>query len=152
MTCDRALKEEAETHSALAETHEGKKMLLLVEDELSVLEVLENALADAGFDVVTACNGAQAIAELDANPIRFDAVITDINLGAGPDGWEISQHVRSLVPDMPIVYLTGASAHEWPSQGVGGSVLATKPFSLAQFTTTVSGLLTEAVVRRALKK
>jgi DNA-binding response OmpR family regulator len=86
------------------------------------------------------------------NSARFVAVITDINLGAGPDGWEISRHVRLLVPDMAIVYMTGASAHKWPSQGVPGSVLVTKPFRLAQITKTVSALLTEADARRALKK
>jgi DNA-binding response OmpR family regulator len=125
-------------------------MLLVVEDEILIQYLLESALAHAGFKVVMARNGTEAIAELNAKAARFKAVITDINLGAGPDGWAISRHVRLLVPDMPIVYLTGNSAHEWPSQGVPGSVLVTKPFGLAQFMTAVSALLTEADARRAL--
>jgi DNA-binding response OmpR family regulator len=125
-------------------------MLLVVEDELHIQDLLKSALADAGFDVITACDGKQAIAELSTEAGRFKAVITDIRLGTGPDGWEVGRHARELVPDISVVYVTGDSGHAWPSRGVPGSVLVSKPFALAQIITAVSTLLTEADARRAV--
>ena len=119
-------------------------MLLVVEDDAYIQYLLESKLADAGYNVVTACDGRKAIAELNADAGRFRGVITDIRLGTGPNGWEVSRHARVLVPDMPIVYMTADSSFEWSSRGVPGSVLFTKPFALDQFTTAVSALLTEA--------
>jgi hypothetical protein len=66
----------------------GKK-LLLVGDEIRVLDWLDTQLSDAGFDVVVAGNGVHALAELEANGTRFAALVTAINLGSGPDGWEV---------------------------------------------------------------
>jgi ActR/RegA family two-component response regulator len=63
-----------------------RSCLLLVEDDFALGETLGEALDDMGFDVVVACNGAQAIAELDAHAAEFEEVITDVDLGTGPDG------------------------------------------------------------------
>lgn len=122
----------------------------MVEDETYIQYLLESELAGAGYKVVTACDGTKAIAELNADAVRFKGVITDIRLGAGPDGWEVGRHARVLVPDMPIVYVTAGNTCEWSSQGVPGSVLFTKPFALEQFTTAVSALLTKADGHRAV--
>jgi DNA-binding response OmpR family regulator len=65
------------------------KKLLLVGDEIRVLDWLDTQLYDAGFDVVVAGNGVHALAELEANGTRFAALVTAINLGSGPDGWEV---------------------------------------------------------------
>lgn len=115
--------------------------LLLVEDDLLILDMLECAFAEAGFEVVPAGSGTQAMAELGAPSTRFRAVITDIKLGVGPDGWEVGRHARELVPDMPIVYVSGDSTHQWSSKGVPNSVLVAKPFVVAQVITAVSALL-----------
>jgi CheY-like chemotaxis protein len=42
---------------------------------------------------------------------------------------------------VPVVYITGATAHEWATQGVPNSMLLTKPFAPAQLVTAVSQLL-----------
>lgn len=123
--------------------------LLLVEDDLLIQELLESAFTDAGFEVVSAANGTHAIAELSAAHIRFRVVITDIKLGAGPNGWDVGRHGRELVPDMPILYVSGYSGHEWSSKGVPNSVLVAKPFVIAQIITAIVTLLNEADERRA---
>jgi DNA-binding NtrC family response regulator len=78
-------------------------LLLLIEDDLIMQDLLQDTLTQAGFEVVTANTGAQATAALDLEATRFRAVITDIKLGTGPDGWEVAQHARGLVADMPCV-------------------------------------------------
>ena len=45
-------------------------------------------------------------------------------------------------PEFPVLYLTGAYAHQWPLRGVPNSVLVTKPFAPPQLVTAVSQLLT----------
>lgn len=68
-------------------------------------------------------------------------MVTDINLGAGAStGWAVGQHARELNPEMPIVYVTGDSAHEWPSPGVPHSVVLPKPFAPADLVVAMAGL------------
>jgi CheY-like chemotaxis protein len=123
--------------------------ILLVEDEILIQEILLAQFDDAGFEIVFANDGNQAIAELNADAGRFKAVITDIRLPKGPDGWEVARHAREHVPDMPIVYITGDSTHEWSSKGLPNSVVLLKPFAPLQLSTAVSTLITNADTRRA---
>jgi two-component SAPR family response regulator len=55
-------------------------------------------------------------------------------MGAGPQ-------IREIMPGFPVVYMTSASAPDWKSQGVDGSILIEKPFAPAKLTTAVSQLL-----------
>jgi DNA-binding response OmpR family regulator len=119
-------------------------LLLLVEDEALIIDVLEEALTDSGFEVVKAPDGTKALKKIDADASKFRAVITDIRLGSGPDGWAVARHAREIAPTMPIVYMSGDSAHEWASQGVPGSVMLAKPFAPAQLVTAVATLVTQA--------
>jgi DNA-binding NtrC family response regulator len=124
-------------------------LLLLIEDDPDLLDVLSMALTDGGYCIVSAASGAEAITTLDNDIASIRAVITDIRLGAKPDGWEVARHARALSPETPIVYTTGDSAHEWASKGVPKSVVLSKPFSAAQLITAVSTLLNEADTNRA---
>ena len=119
-------------------------LLLLAEDDHTVAVVLHAALTDAGYEVLAAGNGNEAIREIEADAARFRAVVTDIQLGTGPEGWEIARRARELVPTMPIVYMSGDSAEEWAVKGVPGSLMIVKPFAPAQLVTAISNLINEA--------
>jgi DNA-binding response OmpR family regulator len=123
-------------------------VLLLVENEALVLVDVKDGLTDAGFEVVAAHDGIQALAELDADAKRFKAIVTDIHLGSGPDGWDIGRHAREPVPDMPVIYRSGESGSDWSSKGVPNSVIIEKPFVTAQLITAVSTLINTADTRR----
>jgi DNA-binding response OmpR family regulator len=118
-------------------------VLLLVEDEVLLQELLATEFTDAGYELVMASDGNRALAELEADAARFKAIVTDIGLGKGPDGWDVARRARELVADMPVVYITGASGHDWPSKGVPNSVVVSKPFALAQLSTAVATLITD---------
>jgi DNA-binding response OmpR family regulator len=122
---------------------------LLVEDEALIVEILTAEFADTGFEVVVVSDGNRAIAELDADAARFKAVVTDIRLGKGPDGWDVGRRARELVSDMSVVYVSGDSTHDWSSKGVPESVVILKPFAPTQLVTAVSTLITAADTRRA---
>ena len=118
--------------------------LFLVEDDALIRELLDASLTDAGFEVVEVSCGTKALAHFDADAARFRAVITDIRLGAGPDGWAVARRARELVPTRPVVYMSADSSHEWSSQGVPNSLMVAKPFAPAQIITAVSTLLNAA--------
>ena len=119
-------------------------ILLLVDDEALILHLLEDALTDAGYAVVTALDGDEAIAALDARDSNLSGLITDIRMGDGASGWDVARHARELVPTFPVVYMPGDSAADWAAQGVPTSTLVQKPFAAAQVITAISHLLNEA--------
>jgi hypothetical protein len=57
------------------------------------------------------------------------------------DALRQARQIREIDPAFPIVYITGAAADEWGSQGVPNSILLEKPFAPAQLVTAVSQLL-----------
>jgi DNA-binding response OmpR family regulator len=124
-------------------------LLLLVEDEALIRHDLKEALAEAGYDVSEAENGGKALSEFYSDASRFRGLITDINLGEGPDGWEVARRARERVPDLPVVYMSGHGAADWSSKGVPNSLILSKPFASAQLITAISTLLVEADAHRA---
>lgn len=128
----------------------NKTILLLVEDEALILHVLEDALTDAGYTVATAMSGAEAIAALDDGGRELAGLVTDIRIGDETSGWDVARHARGLVPLIPVVYMSGDSAADWPSKGVPNSAILQKPFAAAQLVTAISHLLNEAAKNAAL--
>jgi DNA-binding response OmpR family regulator len=105
-----------------------KGVLLLVEDEPLIALSMQETLSEAGYEVLTAEDGHSGAATLASSIQEISALITDIRLGCGPDGWRLAREARSLRPELPILYVTGDSAHHWSDQGVSGSVILQKPF------------------------
>lgn len=119
-------------------------LLLVVEDEALLHLALEDELADAGYATMVLSNGAAAIRELKADASRFRALVTDIRLGRGPNGWEVAHVGRELCPTLPVLYMSGDSAGEWAANGVPSSVMLSKPFAMAQLVVAVSQLITQS--------
>lgn len=116
-------------------------LILVIDDEFLIREIVVDALEEAGFSVLTADNGPQAAKMFAENSAQIRGLVTDINLGEGLDGWEVARTAREQVSDLPVVYVSGASGHQWASQGVPNSLLVTKPFAPAQIVVALSSLL-----------
>jgi len=114
--------------------------VLLVEDEDLIKEMVEGTLQEAGYAVVASDNGKAALAALEGAPDTFAALITDVNLGAAPNGWEVATRARELSPGIPVIYVTGDSAHEWTAYGVPNSVLVAKPFVPSEIMVALANL------------
>jgi CheY-like chemotaxis protein len=115
-------------------------LVLIVEDDALIQLEIEAALHDGGYSTDTERSGEAAIGTLEANrDIR--ALITDINLTGEKTGWDVARRAREIFSDMPVIYVTSASAEDWTSQGVPKSILIQKPFAPAQITTAISQLL-----------
>jgi CheY-like chemotaxis protein len=120
---------------------EASVLILLVEDEHLIALSVQEALEEGGYRVRAAASGADAISFLDEATDQICALITDIRLGTGPDGWELARHARELDPRLPIVYMSGDSSHDHSSRGVPDSLMIQKPFAPAQIVTAVSTLM-----------
>jgi DNA-binding response OmpR family regulator len=87
--------------------------------------VLIDALEEAGFTVKTLANGEEAIELFKSEAAaEYVALITDINLAQRLTGWDLAQKAREINAALPVVYMTGAAADEWPSRGVPNSILS----------------------------
>ncbi|MBR1238390.1 response regulator [Bradyrhizobium sp. AUGA SZCCT0177] len=117
--------------------------VLVVEDDQVIRDLVEEALSDGGFESAITPSGNEAITLLKGDS-KFRAVVTDIDLPGGLDGWEVARVAREIDPAMPVVYMTGTHGEEWASKGVPNSLLLAKPFALAQLVTAVSQLLNGA--------
>ena len=116
-------------------------VVLVVEDDAPVQTIVEEALADGGFEPAIAASGEEAVTLLRGIKGKYRALVTDIQLRGVMDGWEAARRAREIDPEFPIVYMTGGNAADWPSHGVPNSILLTKPFAPAQLVTAVSQLL-----------
>ena len=125
----------------------GDQSVLFVEDEDLIRELNAGELEEAGYGVVVVENGDGALEALDGSADPFCALVTDINLGKGADGWEVGRRARELDEQMPVIYMSGGGAHDWKTKGVPNSVLLGKPFTPTQLIAAV-GTLLKKMVRR----
>lgn len=98
--------------------------VLVVEDDPLVREMAVEALRDAGFGVVEAASGEEALERAKTAP---DAAVLDIQLPGRLDGWEVGERLRQMRPDIPVVYATGRVSDV--ARRVPGSRYLSKPYS-----------------------
>jgi two-component system OmpR family response regulator len=117
--------------------------LLVVDDEATILELLAGSLRFAGFEVVTAASGAEALRAAAAS--RPDLVLLDVMMPGG-DGFEVVRRLRSSGPDVPVIFLTARDGVRERVAGLalGADDYVTKPFSLDEVLERI-----RAVLRRA---
>lgn len=118
-----------------------KVLVLLVENDVHIQAMVEEALLDGGFQPEITASGEKAITSLQSDKSQYRAVVTDINLGGKLKGWDVARAARETDPAMPVVYMTGNQGDDWASQGVPNSILLTKPFAPAQLLTALANLL-----------
>jgi CheY-like chemotaxis protein len=80
--------------------------ILLVEDEMLLRELAYEDLSDAGFEVVAAGNGDEALAILQGD-CAFDLLFTDIKMPGTVDGYGLATEAGKLIPDLMVIYASG---------------------------------------------
>ena len=117
-------------------------VILVVEDDFLIQDMVQGALSEGGFESEVTSSGEEALLQGDESNYR--ALVTDIHLQGALTGWDVAKRARELNPDLPVIYMSGAGADQWPSHGVPNSLLLQKPFAPAQLVTAVSQLLNQA--------
>jgi CheY-like chemotaxis protein len=114
--------------------------VLLADDEVLIRDLVQDALEEAGYEVAAAATGAEALAALEREG-GFVGLVTDINFGGPPVGWEVATRAREIHPSIAVVYMTGDSAHEWSAHGVPQSTVVAKPFAPSQIAIALASQL-----------
>jgi len=104
--------------------------VLVVEDDPNVRMVLDEVLHDQGIDVWSVGDDLSAYQVLSQEADRFCVLLTDINLGAGTDGFDVARRARSLNADIEVIFISGFPVDPGRYAAEGG-VLLTKPLNLS---------------------
>lgn len=115
------------------------RTILVVDDEAAITSALTVLFEQAGYQVLVARSGAEALALLDNRP---DLIVLDIMM-PGVDGYEVARRVRGRAEYMPIVMLT-AKDQSWEKVvGLerGADAYLTKPFAPGELLAQVRALL-----------
>ena len=117
------------------------KKVLVLEDESSIRSFIVINLSRAGYEVVEAETGEEALEKLSANP-DTRVVLLDIML-PGIDGIEVCRRIRLTDPHIGIIMLSARSQEMDKVTGLmtGADDYMTKPFSPAELTARVDALL-----------
>jgi len=108
---DRAVPEHEAPLPAPEQRTGGTGRLLVVEDESLLASMLERILQDAGYRVTVCATGEQALELLDGGE-PFDAMLTDILLGSGMDGWSLQREVAARGIALPVITMSGYTPPE----------------------------------------
>jgi CheY-like chemotaxis protein len=103
-------------------------VLLVVEDDFLVRLTLVDALSDGGFEVLEAADAKEALT-LVCDRDDISAMLTDINLPGGSDGFALARAARVIRPQLPVVYASGRYGGAEDGQAVDGSRFLAKPFT-----------------------
>ena len=133
------------TKDTQGEQSDSKQKILVVDDEASIRRILETRLKMAGYNVVTAEDGEEAV-EL-FNKTNPDIVILDVMMPK-MDGYGVTREIRR-VSDIPIIILTalGDVSERITGLELGADDYVVKPFSPKELEARV-----KAVLRRTVSK
>lgn len=114
--------------------------ILVVDDEPSIRELLSASLQFAGFEVLTAADGKEALAHQQNQ--RIDLAVLDIMMPE-LDGFEVLRRLRERNSELPVLFLTARDDIKDKVQGltVGGDDYITKPFSLEEVVARIRAVL-----------
>ena len=114
--------------------------LLVADDERTILDLLCASLRHAGFEVIAADDGREAL-QL-ARTQRPDALILDVMM-PGCDGFEVVSQLRGEGIEAPVLFLTARDDTRDKVRGltVGGDDYVTKPFSLDEVLARIRAIL-----------
>ncbi|ULQ56503.1 response regulator transcription factor [Flavihumibacter rivuli] len=122
-----------------------KANILLAEDDATLSMVIRESLEEAGYKVITADNGQQAIDLFSKDNI--DICLLDIMMPV-KDGFSVAKKIRQQTDLTPILFLTARSLEEDKIKGflTGADDYITKPFSMAELLLRI-----EVFLRRSRK-
>jgi CheY-like chemotaxis protein len=101
--------------------------ILVVEDDPFIRDMAVTELEDAGYQVMEAASGGQALRLLQAG-IAVDALLTDVRMPEAT-GWEVARAYRERFPELPVLYVTGYAEQMQP---VTGGIILSKPYKMSQ--------------------
>jgi two-component system cell cycle sensor histidine kinase/response regulator CckA len=120
----------------------GPRSILVAEDEPAVLNLIERVLSSAGYTVLSASTGAEALAIVGAYASDIDLLVSDAVM-PGMAGRELARQLRVERPGLPILFVSGWAGEAFERDWAGEPAvdLLLKPFEVAELLERVGRLL-----------
>ncbi|HTC56280.1 MAG TPA: response regulator [Candidatus Sulfotelmatobacter sp.] len=109
--------------------------ILVVDDNRDIREFAKRFLETAGWDVVTAADGAEGLRFYEQHQSNIVLLLTDVMM-PNLNGWELTERVRGIDSQLPVLFMSGDdwSAHQ-------GLECVAKPFLPAELIAKVNRVL-----------
>ncbi|MEA5602091.1 hybrid sensor histidine kinase/response regulator [Nostoc sp. UHCC 0252] len=123
--------------------NKSPKVVLVVDDAISLRQTISLTLQKAGYQVIQAQNGIEALEKLQLHP-EIQVVVSDLEMPR-MNGFELLGNFRQYpnLAKIPVVILTSRSAekHRQLAQELGAKAYLTKPYLEHEFLSTIKGLI-----------
>jgi PAS domain S-box-containing protein len=120
----------------------GTETILLVDDDSAVRSVARIALEEAGYVIIEASGGEEALSDVLARNITVALLVTDVVMPR-MSGKELARKLEEMCPDVRVLYASGYTANVISHHGILEADLdfLQKPFSSIELLTTVREIL-----------
>jgi len=106
-------------------------MILIVDDEPFDLELMRETLANAGYTVITATNGREALAVYEQHRGQIQLLLSDVAMEP-VGGCELARRLTKLDKDLEVIFVSayaGAQALNYRIPGLSSAAFVQKPFT-----------------------
>ncbi|MBW4644949.1 MAG: hybrid sensor histidine kinase/response regulator [Goleter apudmare HA4340-LM2] len=140
LSLSTAIKTKAtQLNQLLSPNNKSPKVVLIVDDAISLRQTLSLTLQKSGYQVLQAQNGVEALEQLQLHP-EIQVVISDLEMPR-MNGFELLSNIRQNpdLANLPVVILTSRSAekHRQLAQELGANAYLTKPYLEDNFISTI---------------
>ncbi len=120
--------------------------VLVIDDDETICELLNESLAEDGFQVESAPSAEEALVKV--RQVPYDAIVTDLNL-PGLKGTDVVRQALTIYPNAIIVVMTGAGsiAAAVECMKLGAYDFLSKPFDILALTDLLKGAISERMER-----
>ncbi len=127
---------------SLGDLQGGSGKILLIDDEEQVVEVTGEILQSLGYEIVGRTSPLQALELFSSSPHDFDLIITDLTM-PGLTGLELSERVKTIRPEIPVILFTGYSDQVSKDAAVAAGIkeYCMKPISMRELSHVVGRFL-----------
>ena len=135
--------------------------VLILEDEAPIRTLVKLTLAPLGYTVLQAATAEEALRHFMDADACLDLLIADVNLPGGRSGVRVASELRSLLPCLRIILISGVPPSYWDEQDAAewseipsdSVVTLQKPFHAAELLQSVNSLVRDSMLlRRALSE
>lgn len=118
------------------------QVVLVVDDDPALVALAEESLAELGYEPVGFDDAERALAEVQADPARFDLVLTD-EVMPGMNGTALAARLRALRPGLPVLLMSGFGGAQLQqrAQAAGIQRVLAKPLQRDELARAIAGCL-----------
>jgi PAS domain S-box-containing protein len=125
--------------------------ILIVDDQASNVELLEQLLSDAGYGCVSSTMNPREVGALHGAH-RYDLILLDLQM-PGMDGFQVMEGLKTGAADayLPVIVLTAQPGHKLRALQTGAKDFISKPFDLLEVKTRIHNMLEVRLLYKKLE-